>query len=305
MDRGDRAERLPALGTLRVFEAAARRLSFTAAADELAVTQAAVSHQIKALEDDLGVRLFHRAPRGLALTEEGAALFGPVHAAFDRVREGIGRVRALRRGGTLTVTASPSLAGAWLVPRLVRFHAAHPEIEVRVLASPRLVDLAAEGVDAGIRYGRGRWAGLVAEPLMREELFPVCAPAAVTGPDALRHPADLARATLVHVIPYPDDWRRWLQAAGVAGLDPERGPKLETADLAYAAAASGLGVAIGRGPLVAPLLARGALVRPFAIELPGDLAYYCIHPEGRGDLPKVRAFRDWVLAEAAGTGEVG
>lgn len=298
-----RSRRLPALGAFRAFEAAGRRLSFTAAAHELAVTQAAVSHQIKGLEEDLGVALFRRGTRSLSLTEEGAALLGHVAAAFERLREGVERVRELRGSGTLTVTAAPSIAGAWLVPRLVRFQAAHPAIEVRVLASSRVVDLAAEGVDAGIRYGRGRWPGLVAHPILREELFPVCAPALTGGPTPLRELDDLRRATLLHVINYPDDWRRFFLAVGIEGVDPDRGPKLETAELAYAAAASGLGVAIGRGPLVADALARGALVRPFAIELPGDLAYYCVHTPARADVPKVRAFVDWVIVEAGGQGQ--
>jgi len=298
MDDPARRQRLPALGAFRAFEAAARRLSFTMAARDLAVTQAAISHQIKALEQDLGVALFRRGTRSLALTDEGAVLFGHVRVAFERIGEGVARVRELQRGGTLTVTAAPSIAGAWLVPRLVRFHAAHPEIEVRVLSSARLVDFVAEGVDAGIRYGRGRWPGLVAVPLMREELFAVCAPSLIEG-SGLRRPADLRNATLLHVIVFPDDWRRFLQAVGVTGIDPDRGPKFETTDLAYTAAASGLGVAIGRGPTVAGALARGTLVRPFEVELPGDVAYYCVYPELRADLPKVRAFRDWAVAEAA------
>ncbi|HET6469023.1 MAG TPA: transcriptional regulator GcvA [Geminicoccaceae bacterium] len=301
------ADRLPPLGALRAFEAAGRLASFTRAAEELHVTQTAVSHQIRRLEEDLGCRLFRRLTRSLVLTEEGRELLPFVRDGFARLEAGVARVRAQERSGMLTVTAPPSFAGAWRVPRLVRFQARHPEIEVQLLAVPRMVDFAREPVDIGIRYGRGEWPGLTAERLLAEELFPVCAPALRSGPAAIRAPEDLARHHLIHVLQFPDDWRRWLSIAGVAGVDPERGPRFDTVTLAYEAAAAGMGVALGRKNVVQEFLASGRLVAPFRVEMPTDAAYYLVWPPEHGTRAKVRAFRDWVLAEVgeARTGEGG
>lgn len=286
------AGRLPPLGALRAFEAAARHLSFTRAADELHVTQAAISHQIRQLEDDLGSRLFVRLNRALRLTDDGRALLPFVRDGFAQLRAGIDRLRAAGRGGVLTLTAPPSFAASWLVPRLGRFQAAHPGLEVRLHTSTRMVDFRREGIDAGIRYGRGTWPSLATVRLLADDLFPVCAP-------ALRDQArrDLAGVPLLHVQNFPDDWRRWLAAAGIEGVDPERGSWLDSAALAYEAAASGLGVAMGRSNLVADAIAAGRLVAPFGVELPADVAYYLVCPPESAGLAKVVAFRDWLLAE--------
>lgn len=290
------ARRLPPLAALRAFDAAARHLSFTRAAEELHVTQAAVSHQIRQLEADLGVRLFRRLSRALRLTEEGQLLAPFLRDGFALLVAGVDRVRSATQGGALTVTAPPSFAASWLVPRLVEFQRRHPEIEVRLVSTMRKVDLLREGIDVGIRYGRGDWPGLQAERLMSDELFPVCAPSLrdFAGPQ----PDRLAAVQLLHVQLFPDDWRRWLAAAGVAGVDPERGSWFDTADGAYAAAAAGLGVAMGRRQLVAEALAAGRLVAPFATELPADVAYYLIVPPEHRGLARIEAFRAW-LREAA------
>lgn len=292
------AERLPPLSALRTFEAAARHLSFTRAADELHVTQAAVSHQIKALEADLGVRLFRRLNRSLLLTDEGQLLAPAVRRAFDELAAGVEQVRG-RGGGTLTISTTPSIAANWLAGRLGRFQALRPEFEIRLMATPRLVDFAREGVDCGIRYGFGAWPGLVAVRLFSAALTPVCSPRLLKRPEPLREPADLARHTLLHALDDMDDWRLWLRAAGVSGVDPQRGPKFEAMPLALQAAISGTGVAISRGPLADEALAAGVLVRPFDFELPSECAYYFVAPELRAEQPKVQAFRTWLLAEVA------
>jgi LysR family glycine cleavage system transcriptional activator len=292
-------ERLPPLSALRTFEAAARHLSFTHAADELHVTQAAVSHQIKALEADLGVRLFRRLNRCLLLTDEGQLLVPSVRRAFDELAAGVERVRERCCGGTLTISTTPSIAANWLASRLGRFQALRPEFEIRLMATPRLVDFAREGVDCGVRYGFGNWPGLIAERLFNATLTPVCSPRLLEGPEPLREPADLGRHTLLHALDNMDDWRLWLRAAGALGIDPERGLKFESLPLTLQAAISGTGVAITRGPLADEALAAGVLVRPFDLELPTECAYYFVVPELRAEQPKIQAFRGWLLGEVA------
>jgi LysR family glycine cleavage system transcriptional activator len=291
------AERLPPLSALRTFEAAARHLSFTRAAGELHVTQAAVSHQIKALEEHLGVLLFRRLSRRLLLTEEGQLLMPSVRRAFDELAAGIERVRERCCGGSFTISTTPSIAANWLAARLGRFQALRPEFEIRLMATPRLVDFAREGVDCGIRYGFGDWPGLEAVRLFNAALTPVCSPQLLDGPVPLAVPADLARHTLLHALDDMDDWRLWLRAAGALDIDPQRGPKFESLPLALQAAVSGTGVAISRGPLAAEYLAAGRLVRPFELELPSECAYYFVAPEVSAEQPKIRAFREWLLEE--------
>ena len=218
--------RLPPLNALRTFEAAARHLSFTKAAAELFVTQAAVSHQIRTLEDHLGARLFRRANRALMLTDEGQALVPAVRDAFDRLLAGVRRVEDLCCGGALTISTTPSFAATWLAGRLVRFQALHPEIELHLGATPRLVDFAREGIDCGIRYGEGDWPGLRAERLFRTALMPVCSPILLDGAHPLRRPEDLAHHTLLHALDGGDDWRLWLRAAGVQRDRPDPRPEV-------------------------------------------------------------------------------
>ena len=291
------ATRLPPLNALRTFEAAARHLSFTKAAEELFVTQAAVSHQIRTLEDHLGARLFRRANRALMLTDEGQALVPAVRDAFDRLLAGVRRVEDLCCGGALTISTTPSFAATWLAGRLVRFQALHPEIELHLGATPRLVDFAREGIDCGIRYGEGDWPGLRAERLFRTALMPVCSPILLGGPHPLRQPEDLAHHTLLHALDGGDDWRLWLRAAGLQRIDPTRGPKFDTIPLVLQAAISGAGVGIGLRQLVEAEVASGRLVAPFDLELTDECAWYFVAPEVMADQPKVVAFRDWLFEE--------
>ena len=297
--------RLPPLNALRTFEAAARHLSFTKAADELFVTQAAVSHQIRTLEDHLGARLFRRASRALMLTDEGQALLPAVRDAFDRLLAGVRRVEDLCCGGALTISTTPSVAASWLAGRLVRFQALHPEIELHLGATPRLVDFAREGIDCGIRYGEGDWPGLRAERLFQTALMPVCSPALRDGPHPLRKPEDLVHHTLLHALDGGDDWRLWLRAAGVQGIDPTRGPKFDSITIVLQATINGAGVGIGRRQLVEAEVESGRLVAPFELELTDECAFYFVAPEAAADQPKVVAFRNWLLGEVGAARPAG
>jgi LysR family glycine cleavage system transcriptional activator len=284
------------LTALRVFEAAARHLSFTRAAQELNVTQAAVSHQVKALEDWLGLKLFHRLNRSLLLTDAGQAYLPTVREGFERLIEGTDRLHRRDRGGTLTVTAVASFVAKWLVPRLGRFQARYPEIDVRISTEVRMVDFTREEFDMGIRYGGGSWPGLRIDHLMAEDVFPVCSPDLLVGPHPLTEPADLRHHTLLHD-EMREDWRMWLLAAGVQGVDPTRGPGFSQSSTVIQAAIQGLGVALGRSVLVADDLAAGRLVRPFEFSLPTRYGYYVVCAPTAADRPKVAAFRDWLLGE--------
>jgi len=291
------ARKLPPLNALRAFDAAAHHLSFTRAAAELFVTHGAVSRQIRLLEEWLGVALFRREHRAVVLTEAGQAYAQAVRESLDRLAEATQQLRARDRAGRLNVATSDSFAALWLVPRLGRFRAQHAEVDLRLSTSDRLIDLAREGFDMAIRYGRGVYPGLEAEHLMTEDLSPVCSPALLEGPEGLRRPEDLGRVTLLHD-DMRQDWRMWLMAAGIEGIDSTRGPSYEHSNLVIQAAVQGEGVALGRGALVAGDLAAGRLVQPFDISLRADFAYYVVHPPGALARPKVRAFRDWLMEEA-------
>lgn len=290
---------LPSLNALRAFEAAARHLSFKEAAAELYVTPGAVSQQVKALEDELGLALFHRHNRAITLTEAGQGLLPVATEAFRRLSDTVERLRANDRAGVLTISVLPSFAAKWLVPRLGRFGAAHPEIDVRISATTRLVDFKREDVDVGIRHGAGHYPGLHAERLMGEALFPVCSPALLEGPNPLRTPADLAHHTLLHDDGH-NDWTQWLRLVGAPEVNPLRGAVFNDAAIMLQAAIAGHGVAIARTMLVEEDLAMGRLVRPFEQSLPYDLAYYLVCLPETAEKPKVAAFRAWVQAEAAG-----
>jgi LysR family glycine cleavage system transcriptional activator len=297
------ARRLPPLNSLRAFEAAARHLSFARAAEELHVTPAAISHQIKALEDHLGVRLFRRLNRAVLLTDAGQACIAGLSEAFDRMAAALERVRAQDCGGPLTVSTPPALAAKWLVPRLERFQALYPEIDVRVSAVMRLVDFAREDVDVAIRYGGGAYPGLVAELLLTNQVVPVCAPALLEGDRPLRAPQDLRHHTLLHDDTLTSDgaypnWAMWLRAAGLEGVNPSRGPRFDYPGLVLEAAAAGDGVALALNTIAAGDLAAGRLVKPFAVAVPTPFAYYVVCPQATAERPKVAAFRTWLRAEA-------
>ena len=294
--------RLPSLNALRAFEAAARHLSFTKGAAELNVTQGAVSHQVKALEDRLGLKLFLRRHQGLVLTEAGQACQLFIRDAFDRLATGFDTLFANDDAGILTVSVSPNFASKWLVSRIGKFNEAYPDIDLRLSASLRHVDLAREDVDLAVRHGEGGWSELHAVRLMTETLFPVCSPSLMEGPHPLSRRENLAHHTLVH-LDNREDWLKWLDAAGVEGLDLSKGVVFNQTSLALDAAAGGQGVALGRSALAAPDLLAGRLVRPFGPSLPVAYAYYIVCPKPTAERPKIRAFRDWLIREAKADAE--
>jgi len=288
---------LPPLNAVRAFEAAARHLSFTKAAQELSVTQAAVSHQVKALEERLGVRLFQRRHRSLLLTVEGQRYFPEVQRAFELLRDATARIAREESKGVFTLSTISSFAARWLVPRLGKFVAAHPDIDLRLATSQRLTDFAREQVDAAIRYGAGDYPGLAATLLMTEELYPVCSPDLIARLP-LRKPEDLRHHTLLHDDGV-EEWAQWLAAADVTGVNNDQGHWYRDSSLLLQAAIAGQGVALGRSVLAAEEIAAGRLVRPFDWSLPSTNAYYFVCPKSSMHRGKVVAFREWLLAEAA------
>jgi LysR family transcriptional regulator, glycine cleavage system transcriptional activator len=290
--------RMPSLNALKAFEAAARHESFTRAAEELCVTQGAVSHQVKALEAELGLKLFNRERQRLVITQGGRAYLAIVRDAFDRISDGTERLLHRQSGGALTVSTSPNFAAKWLVHRLGRFAEAHPEIDLRISASPQHIDFAREDIDLAIRHGDGTANGLHVTRLCVEELFPVCSPKLLSGRNALRTPSDLARYPLLH-IGDRQGWSQWLDFAGVKGVDPARGAVLNQASMAIDAAVDGQGVVLARTALAAWDLIGGRLVRPFGIAMPVSFGYWIVCPKTVAGLPKIVAFSDWLLAEAA------
>jgi LysR family glycine cleavage system transcriptional activator len=296
--------RLPSLNGLRAFEAAARHLSFTMAAAELNVTQTAISHQIRRLEEELGIRLFIRQNRALALTAEARDYLPGVRAAFNDLRLATDRLLRKDDDKVLTVSTLASLAAKWLLPRLTDFQEQHPGIDVRITTSTSLVDFQRDNVDAAIRYGRGQWAGVRADWLMADELFPVCSPSLLRGDKPLRQPEDLRGHTLLHTSnTNSDDWRLWLTAAGLpADLARHPGVTFDIMFMTIQAAIDGIGVAMGRTSYVQDDIAKGRLVVPFKIALPADAGFYLVAPQGRREAPKLAAFRQWVVAAAQSKG---
>lgn len=288
--------RLPSLKALRAFEAAARHGSFSAAAGELSVTHAAISHQIRALEEDLGVQLFHRTGRHVELNERGQKLFPALTAAFDQMSEAWAQAGA-KDSAALTVSVEPSFAARWLVLRLGKFNRAHPEIELRLLPSAEVVDFSREDVDIGVRYGLGGWPDVVSEKLFEATVYPVCAPSLIDPRKPIRKPEDLKAYPLLHEETM-QHWLNWLEQAGVKHPRwAAKGPLFIEASLALQAAASGQGVALANDTLAMADLAEGRLVRLFDIEMPDEEGYWLVYPEGPRK-PKVDAFRNWIREEA-------
>ena len=289
---------LPSLNGLRAFEASARLLSFTLAAAELNVTQAAISHQIKRLEEQLNVQLFVRQNRALQLTRAAQDYLPAVRAAFEDLRRATERLVRPERQRVLTVSTIASLAAKWLVPRLINFQEAYPDIEVRISTSMREVDLRGEGIDLAIRHGTGDWPGLRADWLMDEDWFPVCSPALMAGNRPLRRPADLADHTLIHVEHYKQAWSLWLAAAGApAEIAERRGLTFDLIMVALQAAIDGVGVALAGTSFVEVDIAAGRLVAPFDMALPHkEGGFYIVAPEETADLPAIALFRNWLIA---------
>lgn len=294
--------RLPPLGALRSFEAVARHMSIIRAADELCVTPAAVSHQIRVLESHLGQPLFRRTGRGILLTDAGQACLPGIRDGFERLNGAIQQIDLFGETGVLTVSVAPSFAVKWLVPRLDRFQERHPGIDIRVAASNQLTDFSTDNVDLAIRYGSGRYPGLTVERLLREKIFPVCSPELLAAAP-LETPADLARHSLLHDDSPDDDqscptWQMWLRAAGVKDIDWNRGPRFTQSSLVLEAAIHGKGIALAKATLAESDLAAGRLVRLFSADQPVDFAYYIVGPEMKVALPKVAAFIEWLRDEA-------
>ena len=285
--------RLPPLTALRAFEAAGRCLSFTKAAEELSVTQAAVSHQIRALEEWFGRPLFRRRNRQVFLTELGQAYLPAVTEALDTLDEATRQLMRQEDGGRLTISVMASFALTWLVGRLGQFRTLHPSIDVHLNVDDRLVDFAREDVDAAIRYGAGDWPGLTIVKFLSEEMFPVCSPALLEK-IPLRTPDDLRHHTLLHD-DMRVDWKMFLMAAGIEGIDATRGPGYTNSALVAQAAVGGQGVALGRSPLVRADLEAGRLVKPLEISLPSEYAFYLVYPEASAKQPKIVAFTEWLL----------
>ncbi len=289
--------RLPPLNSIKAFEAAARSESFTRAAEELNVTPGAVSHQVKALEAILGIKLFNRERQRLVITEAGREYLAVIRDALDRIAVGTERLVQRQTSGVLTVSTSPDFAAQWLVYRLGRFAEAHPEIDLRVSATMHHIDFAREEVDLAVRHGEGNWAGLDAVRLCSEQLFPVCSPKFVSGRNRIRKPSDLLKFPLLHL----DDWKtwsKWFDAAGVS--DPvAHGPVMNRASMLIDAAVDGQGIALARTSLAAWDLINGRLVKPYDVSLRLSNSYWIICPKVTSALPKIAMFREWLLAEAA------
>jgi DNA-binding transcriptional LysR family regulator len=284
---------LPPLNALRAFESAARHLSFTRAADELHVTQAAISHQVKGLEERLGIKLFRRLPRQLLLTDEGQALLPDLRDAFNRLAHAVERISARSAAGTLTVSSMTTILMTWLVPRLPRFQEAHPEIDVRLMTTQRLVDFTREDIDVAIRFGTGKWPGVKSERMFGEVLTPLCGRRFV---DECKSPADLHKLPLIRSTE-EDEWPIWFAAAGVATTEVRRGPIFDSTKIAVQAAIDGLGIVMGPPTLFADDIAAGRLFQPFALAVETGKSYWFVVPENSAGRPKVKAFRDWIFSE--------
>jgi LysR family transcriptional regulator, glycine cleavage system transcriptional activator len=291
---------LPPLNALRAFEATARHLSFSKAAEELHVTPAALSHQIRGLEDLLGLKLFIRRARSIELTEAARLIHPGIRSGFESLRVAIDQLDQGRRERVLVVSSTPGLTAKWLVPRLYRFLDKHPDIDTRITASVGYANFAIDGVDIGIRLTSGVHPDLYVEKLSGEWLLPLCSPRLLQADPPLRAPSDLPRFNLIQidlpgVVP---TWEDWMQMAGIEGIDTRRGLRLNVADHALDAASEGAGVVLGYKVVASRDIGLGRLVAPFGPEIPvPGRSYYFVCPKGDEKRPAIKAFRDWVFAE--------
>jgi LysR family glycine cleavage system transcriptional activator len=295
---------LPPLNALRAFEATARHLSFSKAAEELHVTPAALSHQIRGLEDLLTLKLFHRRARSIALTEAARLLYPGVRTAFESLRTAVEQLDRAKQDRILVVSATPGLTAKWLAPRLYRFLDRHPEIDTRISASVGFANFATDGIDVGVRLSNGSHPDLYVEKLSDEWMLPVCSPALLQGAQPLRSPHDLSHFTLIQVdLPgLVPTWADWLEMVGIEGVDTTRGLRLNVADHALDAATEGAGVVLAYKLVASRYLTLGGLVVPFGPELPlPGRAYYFVCAKGHEKRPTIKAFRDWMFAEIEGT----
>ena len=287
---------LPSTASLRTFEVAARLVNFTRAAEELNLTQGAVSHQMRELEKVVGVALFERQARGLALTSAGALYLPFVREALERLQAGGEAVSRTKQDNVLTVTMSPNFANKWLVPRLGDFAESHPEIDLRISAARRHVDFATDGIDLGIRHGTGDWPHLHVTRLCTEWFYPVASPA-YAADHTIAAPMDLSDNRLLHDQDR-SKWREWLGAFDVDPTISEQGPIFSDTSLAIDAAVAGQGLAIARSALAALDLKAGRLIRPLTETVPAPFAYWIVCPRATAERPNVVALRDWLLANA-------
>ncbi len=299
---GPPLRKLPPLNALRCFEVAARCGSFTRAAAELLVTPAAVGQQVRQLEGFMGVKLFRRENRALALTAAGEACLPGIREGFALLAAAVGQARPQARTRRLTVSVAPSFAAKWLLPRLSGFEARHPDIDVHVDASMPLVELHDGRIDLAVRYGAGQYPGLRVERLIGEEIVPVCSPLLLQGEHPLRTPADLRHHTLLHDDSPDNDpscptWAMWLRAAGV-NVAAARGPHFSQSSLVLEAAALGRGVALAKATIAAADLAAGRVVRLFEVSVPLAFAYFLVYTDGAAYSPNVVAFRQWLFEQA-------
>ena len=302
--------RLPPLNALRAFEAAGRRGSMSAAAEELAVTPAAVSHQIKTLEEYFRVPLFHRSVRSIRLTDQGAALLPYLSEGLELWTAGCQKLRVLDNEAPLVISSAPVFAAKWLVRWLADFDRLHPDISVRLDGTLSIANFAADGVDAAIRFGTGPYPDYHAEALVKEDVAPVCSPQLMVGDHPIRTPEDLVHHTLIHVDWYAvagtqPDWAMWLKTAGAHNVTGHKGPVVTSDSLAVEAAINGGGVALVSEFLVRHDLESGRLVKLFDLVLPSDHWYWFVCPPENMDRPKVRAFRDWLVAKLRDDPAVG
>jgi LysR family glycine cleavage system transcriptional activator len=295
---------LPPLNSLRAFEAVGRHLSFSKAANELNVTPGAISQQIRGLEEFLEIKLFKRRNRSIVLTDSGQIFLPLLSDGFSRITEAVDALRKSQGDEPLTITAAPSFTSKWLIPRLCKFQALHPEIDVRIDASSRLVDFVREDIDVGIRFGTGEIEGLDSNYLFSFDLIPVCSPDLKHEGRALQDLSDLRHHTLLHsqdtdFDPSFPDWAMWLATAGVDDVDASRGIFFSQGEMVIEAAIEGQGIALGASVMVAGALESGRLVQPFETRLPVRLSFHLITTRQKSRHSKIGAFRQWILDESA------
>lgn len=290
------ARRLPPLNSLKAFEAAARNLSFTKAAEELFVTQAAISHQIKLLEEHLSIKLFMRRNRSLLLTEEGQSYYLDIKDIFASLYEATEKLLSRGAKGSISIALTPSFAIQWLIPRLSEFSNLHPDIDVKIKAVDFEENSLTDDVDVAIYYGLGHWQGVQADKLHTEFFIPVCSPLLLAGEKPIQSAEDLEHHTLLHDMSR-NNWNEWIKQAGVKSVNVNQGPIFSHSSMVLQAAIHGQGIALGHNILAKPEIESGRLVTPFNQVLLSKNAYYLVCREAQVDSPKIATFREWLLAQ--------
>jgi LysR family transcriptional regulator, glycine cleavage system transcriptional activator len=295
-----KVSRLPSLAALKAFESVGRHLSFQRAADELCLTPSAVSHQVRTLENQLGTRLFVRRHHELELTRTGDSYLSRIQAIIADLLDATAEVVNSTGQAPLTIQLCPSLAATWMVRRLASFRETYPELEINVVTPYEDPHFLLPEVDVGVLYGTGNWTGVRAEHLLSEEVFPVCSPKYLKSAPPLKVPSDLSQHAIIRcTLASNPEWSQWLEAAGVADLKPRQNLRFHNRVQTIEAAVEGIGVSMARRPSVNEALDTGKLVIPFDIKITGFGAYYLVYPDQAGRLPRISAFRSWIMEEAA------